>query len=91
MLDSIAWISKEKLPAVCKEAPDLYMICKKNKSSMSVGMFNCFADCIIEPVIKLDRKYENVKFVNCNGRLDGDTLYIDGEIGAFNFVAFEVF
>ena len=57
---------------------------------MAVGMFNCFADAVLDPVIRLDRPYRSVKFVGCSGRLERDCVYLDAPIAAFDFVAFEV-
>ncbi len=90
MIECVEWISDKKLPAVCSRNPDLYMICKQANGKMSVGLFNCFADSIIEPVITLDKPYKNIRFINCSGRIEGDTVYLDDQIYAFEFAAFEV-
>ena len=90
MTECVEWISGKKLPATCVKNPDLYMICKEGQGKLSVGLFNCFADSIIDPVIKLDREYTGIRFVNCSGRLEGDTVYLDDQIYAFEFAAFEL-
>ena len=72
--------------------PELYLMCAKDasKQSLAVGMFNCHADSILKPVIKLDRDYTDIRFVNCSGTLCGDTVTLDRPLGAFDFCAFEV-
>ena len=50
---------------------------------------NFFEDYISEPVIKLDKSYSEIKFINCTGKLDGDTVYLS-KIQPYEFAAFEV-
>ena len=57
---------------------------------MAVGLFNCFADSVIDPEIRLDHSYASVKFVGCSGRLEGNTVYLDAPISAYAYVAFEL-
>ena len=90
MTEAAEWIAGEPLPASCMGNPDLYLLCKKDEASMAVGLFNCFADSILTPTVKLDKPYSSVTFVGCDGRLDGDTVYINAPIPAYQFAAFEV-
>ena len=90
MTEAAEWIAKEPLPASCMGNPDLYIICKKDESSMSVALFNCFADSILAPKIKLNRPYSSISFIGCDGRLDGDTVYLNAPLHAYQFAAFEV-
>ena len=88
--EGLEWIADKKLPVTCKGNPSLYLLAKREGNRMAVGMFNCFADAVLDPVIRLDRPYRSVKFVGCSGRLEGDCVYLDAPIAAFDFVAFEV-
>ena len=88
--EGVEWIAGERLPAVCLENPSLYLLCKRDGDKMAVGLFNCFDDSVLEPVVKLDGEYRQVRFVGCNGRLEGDTVYLDAPLPAFEFAAFEV-
>jgi len=92
MTESVEWIAGARLPASCAKNPDLYMLCKKTQDGrrMAVGLFNCFADSVLDPVIRLDGAYSAVRFVGCNGTLCGDTVMLDTPIGAYAFAAFEV-
>jgi len=88
--EGVEWIAGERLPAVCLGSPSLYLLCKKDRDKMAVGLFNCFADSVLEPKVKLDGEYRGVRFVGCNGRLEGDTVYLDSPLPAYEFAAFEV-
>mgnify|MGYP004513792937 CR=1 FL=1 len=79
----------EKLPAYSYGNPDLYIIAKKNSNSMSVGLWNIFADEIFEPVIELDREYSEIEFINCRGRLEGNKVILS-DMAPFSFAGFEV-
>ena len=91
MTEAVHWIADKTLPAVCSGNPDLYLLCKKNHTALSVGLFNCFADSILEPIIMLDKPYSNIRFVNCDGYLDGSFVHLNSPVPAYGFAAFEVF
>ena len=65
------------------------MVASKNEKAMSVALANIFLDDIYEPVVRLDKEYSEIRFVNCTGRLEGDTVYLS-DIPPYGFVAFEV-
>lgn len=87
--EQVQWLSGKKLPAYVYGNPALYMQCKKGNNSMAVGLWNFFADTAIEPIVELDKKYSEIAFLNCDGRLDGDKVYLS-DIPPFGFVGFEV-
>ncbi len=86
----LEWISGEKLPVYIGACPDLYVMCKENENGMAVALFNFFADSVEEPVIHLHKAYRNIRFLNCDGTLDGDKVTLSSPIAAYSFVAFEV-
>ena len=88
--EGIEWISGKKLPAFIEKCPDLYVMCKGGNGKMSVALFNFFADSVDEPVITLDKEYSNIRFINCDGRLEGDRVILDKPIYAYTLAAFEV-
>ncbi|MBO5369910.1 MAG: hypothetical protein J6B23_04445 [Clostridia bacterium] len=87
--ENVLWLSGEKLPAYVYGNPSLYMQCKQDDTSLFVGLWNFFADTAIEPVIELSKEYKEIKFLNCNGRLDGDRVYLN-DIAPFGFAAVEL-
>lgn len=89
LVKGIEWAGQKKLPAVCLKNPNLYMVVSKNEKAMSVALANIFLDDIYEPVVRLDKEYDEIKFANCTGRLEGDKVYLS-DIPPYGFVAFEV-
>ena len=87
--EQIQWLSGEKLPAYVYGHPALYMQCKKDKNSLSVGLWNFFADTAIEPVVELAAPYSEIAFLNCHGKLDGNKVYL-ADIPPFGFAGFTV-
>lgn len=88
--DNIPWLSGKKLPAYVYGHPSLYMQCKKNEKSMSVGLWNFFADTAIDPIIELDKNYSSITFSDCSGELLEDKVSLS-DIPPFGFVSFEVY
>ncbi|MBQ7348035.1 MAG: hypothetical protein IJW55_10245 [Clostridia bacterium] len=85
----IPWLSRGKqLPAYCFGHSHLYLMTEED-GVMAVGLWNFFADLIVEPVIELDREYQQIRFLNCNGKLSGKTVMLTN-IAAHSFAAFEV-
>lgn len=85
----IPWLSGKKLPAYSYGHPALYIQCKEKNGKLAVGLWNFFADIAMEPVVELNQSYKNIRFINCNGRLEGAKVYLE-DIPAFGFVGFEV-
>lgn len=91
LIKAVEWIADKKLPAKCVKNPQLYIICKRKKNSLAVGLFNCFADSILKPTIELDRAYKTVNFLGTSGTMKDNVIILTEEIPAFGFVAFEVY
>ena len=89
LAEGIKWLSGKALPDYCFGNPDLYLMCKKEKNAMAVGLWNIFADGVNEAVVELDEEYADVRFLNCSGRLEGNKVVLE-EIRPFAFAAFEV-
>ena len=86
--EQIEWLGGKKLPAYVYGNPALYIQCKENEGSISVGLWNFFADTVFSPAVQLSRSYAAVAFINCDGRLEGDTVYLT-DIAPFAFAGFE--
>ena len=52
-------------------------------------MLNINIDEVINTEIKLNKKYTDIRFINCTGRLEGDKVYLS-DISPYGFAAFEV-
>ena len=78
-----------KLPAFISGNPDLYVICKRDETSMAAGLFNIFADEIISPEIILDKEYSEIECINCTGKIEGNKVMLS-DIPPFSFAGFNV-
>lgn len=78
-----------KIPAYSYGNPDLYLIAKKGANSLSVGLWNIFADEIFEPVIELDKEYKSIECIGCTGRIEGNKVHLS-QMNPFSFAGFEV-
>lgn len=87
--ENVQWLSGIKLPAYVYGNPELYVLCKKDNNTMTVGLWNFFADIAIEPTVELDREYSDISFLNCCGELCGDKVWLC-DISPYGFAAFEV-
>lgn len=90
IVGGIEWMVGEKLPAKCCGNPKLYLLCKKGEDKMSVGIWNFCEDEIIEPVITLNRAYDKVRFLGCDGYMKEDKVILSKALPPFGFAAFEV-
>lgn len=92
-VDALAWLQGgKKSAAVCLHHPELYMIVKdQGDGGRAVGLWNCFADEIIAPVVTLDRAYAEVRFIGgARGHLEGDRVIFETDIPAHAFAGFVV-
>ena len=88
--EAVEWLSRGKrLPAYCHGNPNLYTMVKARNGRMTVGLWNFFADPVLEPTVKLDGTYRQIRFLNCEGALVGDTVTLSA-LPAYGFAAFEV-
>ena len=87
--ENVQWLSGNKLPAYVYGNPELYVLCKKDKNAMAVGLWNFFADAALSPTIELDKEYSDISFLNCSGELCGDKVRLC-DIPPYGLAAFEV-
>ncbi len=85
-----SWLNGKKLEAICPGNPDLYLMVKRGKASLAVGLWNYFEDKITKPVIYLHKTYKNIRFLNCDGVLEGDRITLTSGLGAYDFAFAEV-
>ena len=86
LVDSIEYIRRKPIDAVCLNNPDLYILCKKDNTSLSVGLWNFFADEIFAPKITLADEYKDAQFIHCTGRLFGKEVVLS-DLAPFDFAA----
>ena len=90
LIRAIEWLGKKPLPAICPKNPGLYLLASKNEGGdMAVALCNVSLDDVIETAVKLDKPYSSIRFVNCTGTLNGDTVTLS-DLPPYGFAAFEV-
>ena len=92
LMDAVEWIAGKPLPCVSYKNPSLYTLTKRGEDgSLSVFLANVHLDDIIRPEFKLDGEYkEIVKCVNCEARIEGNTVYFKQKLHGYDYAAFEV-
>lgn len=90
MIEAVERLQKHPLPAICEKNPGLYIICKKDECSMTVGLWNLLADEVISPVITLDKAYSSIDFYRCGGRMEGNQVLLQEDLSPFDFAVFTV-
>lgn len=86
--DWAKWLGGEDFPVVCNGHPKLYCICKEDDSRTAAAYFNCHPDEIEKAEILAKHPVENVRFINCTGKTEGNKIIIDG-IKAYGFCGVE--
>ncbi len=84
LCDSIEWLQNKKMTAKCLGNPDLYMLTSQGENGLAIGLWNIFADEILNPVIELGAEYTKAEFINCSGELKGNKIELS-EISPFGF------
>lgn len=87
--ENILWLSGERLPAEIGKSPALYMQCKENEDSLSVGLWNFFPDIVFSPVIDLSDNFSEIECVGCEGKLQGNKVSLS-DVPAYGFSGFTV-
>ena len=91
LAEAVAYLSGKPLPAVCLGNPYVYVVARKDENSMSVGVWNFFADEVMNPVIELDEVYAGADIYQKDGHLDGNKLVLHDDIPPYGFVLFTVY
>ena len=90
LIETIPWLSGKKIPAYCKGNPELYVMCRKEEHAMSVGLFNTFADRVMNPVVILDEAYSHVEGIGCEAKIEGNKVTLTSKLAAYEMAAFRV-
>ena len=85
LADAVKTLTGKRLPAYVNGNPDLYVMVKRDEEgTTAIGLWNIFADSMLNGVVELDAPAAKVEFFNCTGRVEGDRVIID-EIAPFSF------
>lgn len=86
----VEWLAQKPLAAYCAYNPELYVMCEQSENTLSVALFNAFADSLSEPVIHLGESYNEIECVNCTATLEGDKVTLTSELHAFSMASFRL-
>jgi len=89
LMDTVQWLCGKRLPAQIRRNPNLYVLASKGNDSMAVALANVHLDDVFAPRIWLDKVYNNIRFIGCSGKLEGDLVTLSN-IPPYGFAAFEV-
>ena len=88
--ENVAWLSGKALPAWAPGHPNLYMQCKEDEKSLTVGLWNLFPDPLFDPVVRLEGAYQQAQWVNTQGVLEEAQVRLE-EIPPYGFAAFTLY
>lgn len=91
LVEQLPWAAKKPVPAYCEGNFGLYLTCRRDEKAMSVALFNCFEDYLLDGEIVLDDTYTDIEFFGCSGVLAGNKVRLTAPIGAFCSAAFRVY
>ena len=80
----VEWIARKPLAAYCTGNPELYVMCEQDENTLSIALFNAFADPITQPVINLGQSYKEIECVNCSAVLDGNKVTLTSQLHGFS-------
>ena len=90
LTEGVEWVAGKKLPAKSLGNPGLYLLTAREEDTLSVALFNCFADEILEPCIELESAYAHAEFLGCTGRVQGERVYLDTPLSAYSYAFIRV-
>lgn len=85
--DVIPWLSGNKLPAFVYGCPSMYIQCKEDKDSLTVGLWNFFEDTAFCPTVELSKTYSDIEFLQGGGTLSQDKVLLN-DIIPYGFSGF---
>ena len=87
----VPWVAAKPLPAAVTGNPELYVMCRKDEDTTSVALFNCFADPVLQPEIRLDGTYSRIECVNCTAELNGNCVTLTDTLYGYQSCVFKVY
>lgn len=90
VINAVEWLGKKPLPAVVEgNYPMTYSLVKSDGCKISAGLWNLFDDRAEGVRVRLPRKVEEVRFVNCRGHIEGQEVVLDSVLYPYEFAGFE--
>ena len=90
ILRHLGWLGRP-LPVFTEgNHPYLYELLKENDNASAFGVWNLFDDKIKGLKRKINCPFESVRFVNCEGHIEGDCAVLDTVLYPYEFAGIEI-
>lgn len=87
----LEWLGDAPVPVLFDtNAPEAYMVVKKDEKTVTVGLWNMYDDKINNANFKIGVPYKNVTFFGCQGHGEDGRIILDTIIYPYEFIAFEL-
>lgn len=90
ILKSIKWLGRAIEVYPDGNYPELYTIVKQKDTSICAGFWNLFPDKIDHMRVKIDSQFKDVRFINCSGHIEEDTIVLDNTLYPYEFAGLEI-
>lgn len=91
LVHGLEWIAQARLPVSCADAPELYLLTKRDANGTAILLLNCFADAVEDGELVLDVPNARVtRALRCRAEVQGDRLRLLTPIPAFSFAMVEL-
>lgn len=89
--NNLEWLGRKPMPVLFDtNAPEAYMVVKRDEKTVTVGFWNMYADKISNAKFKINVPYESVSFFDCEGHFEGERIVLDTTVYPYEFAAFEL-
>lgn len=90
VLQYLDWLGKPLPAYTVGNHPYLYQLLKENDKALAMGVWNFFDDKIKNLRIKINVPFKDVRFVNCEGHIEGDCAILDTTLYSYEFAGVEI-
>ncbi len=90
ILRHLGWLGKPLDVYTEGNHPYLYELLKRNDEALAFGVWNIFEDKIKNLRIKINTPFKDVRFVNCEGHIDGNCAILDTTLYPYEFAGIEI-
>ena len=90
LASALPWLGRGPLPAACIGNPEATLMAEETDDGLSLALFNCFADPLLEPTITLGEEYSALESFGCKATLQGKSLRIESPIHGFTSAFFRL-
>lgn len=90
VLQYLDWLGRPLPAHTIGNHPYLYELLKENDKALALGVWNLFEDKVKNLKIKINVPFKDVRFVNCEGHVEGDYAILDTTLYPYEFAGIEI-